>query len=505
MSDFAGTFERSALGRRFRFDERGTNLARDTVAGMTTFIVMSYIIFVNPAILGFAGVEGLQEQGLPFNAVLTSTCLVAGVMTIIMGLYTNMAYAIAPGLGLNAVVAFTLVAQAGLSFPEAMGLVVVEGLAVLILVLVGLREAIMNAIPIELKKAIAIGIGLFIAFIGLTNSGLVVRGTGTPVDLAPFTTWPVIITIVGILITIGLRAIGIPGDLFVGIILTTVFATIVNYAADVYPESSGYARWPDDIFESPDFSLVGEFNFDAFTTLPFIAALAFAFSLFLADFFDTMGTLVGVGRQAGYVDAQGEMPDIRKPLLVDSLAAAAGGAVSASSATTYIESSSGVAVGGRTGWVSVVTGALFFPFMFIAPLIGMVPPQATAPALLIVAWLMISVLTELEEEAEAVETGRAGSEESATAQPARTTRPRRKFAGIDFHDLALGLSAAIVIMFMPFSFSITDGIAAGFIVYVFIRVFQGAWNTVHPLMWGAAIAFAIYFAIPIMQQEFDWI
>jgi adenine/guanine/hypoxanthine permease len=505
MSDFAATLERSVLGRRFRFHERGTNLARDTVAGMTTFIVMSYIIFVNPAILGFAGVEGLQDQGLPFDAVLTSTCLVAGVMTIIMGLYTNMAYAIAPGLGLNAVVAFTLVAQAGLSFPEAMGLVVVEGLAVLILVLVGLREAIMNAIPIELKKAIAIGIGLFIAFIGLTNSGLVVRGTGTPVDLAPFTTWPVIITIVGILITIGLRAIGIPGDLFVGIILTTVFATIVNYAADVYPESSGYARWPDDIFESPDFSLVGEFNFDAFTTLPFIAALAFAFSLFLADFFDTMGTLVGVGRQAGYVDAQGEMPDIRKPLLVDSLAAAAGGAASASSATTYIESSSGVAVGGRTGWVSVVTGALFFPFMFIAPLIGMVPPQATAPALLIVAWLMISVLTEVEEEAEAGAAGRVGSEEATTGQLTRTTRPRRRLAGIDFHDLALGLSAAIVIMFMPFSFSITDGIAAGFIVYVFIRVFQGAWNTVHPLMWGAAIAFAIYFAIPIMQQEFDWI
>jgi|EndMetStandDraft_8_1072994.scaffolds.fasta_scaffold09695_7 adenine/guanine/hypoxanthine permease len=505
MSDFAGTFERSALGRRFRFDERGTNLARDTVAGMTTFIVMSYIIFVNPAILGFAGVEGLQDQGLPFNAVLTSTCLVAGVMTIIMGLYTNMAYAIAPGLGLNAVVAFTLVAQAGLSFPEAMGLVVVEGLAVLVLVLVGLREAIMNAIPLELKKAIAIGIGLFIAFIGLTNSGLVVRGTGTPVDLAPFTTWPVIITVVGIVITIGLRALGVPGDLFVGILLTTVFATIVNYAADVYPESSGYARWPDDIFESPDFSLVGEFNFDAFTTLPFIAALAFAFSLFLADFFDTMGTLVGVGRQAGYVDAQGEMPEIRKPLLVDSLAAAAGGAVSASSATTYIESSSGVAVGGRTGWVSVVTGALFFPFMFIAPLIGMVPPQATAPALLIVAWLMISVLTEVEEEAEAGETGRAGSEEATTSQLTRTTRRRRKLAGIDFHDLALGLSAAIVIMFMPFSFSITDGIAAGFIVYVFIRVFQGAWNTVHPLMWGAAIAFAIYFAIPILQQEFSWI
>jgi adenine/guanine/hypoxanthine permease len=505
MSDFAATFERSAFGRRFRFRENGTTPGRDTVAGMTTFIVMSYIIFVNPAILGFAGVEPLQDRGLPFDAVLTSTCLVAGVMTIIMGLYTNLAYAIAPGLGLNAVVAFTLVANEGLGFPEAMGLVVVEGLAITILVIAGLRESIMNAIPVELKKAIAIGIGLFIAFIGLTNSGLVVPGAATPVDLAEFTTWPVIITIVGIVLTVGLRAIGFPGDLFVGIILTTAFATIVNYAADVYPESQGYARWPDDIFDTPDFSLVGDFSFDAFTTLPFLAAVAFAFSLFLADFFDTMGTLVGVGRAAGYVDERGEMPEIRKPLLVDSLAAAAGGAASASSATTYIESASGVGVGGRTGWVSVVTGFLFFPFMFIAPLIGMVPPQATAPALLIVAWLMISVLTEVEEEAEVAETGRVGPEEATTAQPVATTRPRRHIAGINFHDLALGFGAAIMIMLMPFSFSITDGIAAGFIVYVLVRAFQGAWATVHPLMWAAALAFAIYFAIPIMQQEFGWI
>jgi AGZA family xanthine/uracil permease-like MFS transporter len=492
MSEFAATLERSGLGRRFRFGDNGTTLARDTVAGMTTFVVMSYIIFVNPAILGFAGVEALRDRGLPFDAVLTSTCLVAGVMTIIMGLYTNMAYAIAPGLGLNAVVAFTLVANEGLGYPEAMGLVVVEGLAITLLVILGLRESIMNAIPLELKKAIAIGIGLFIAFIGLTNSGLVVPGAGTPVDLAPFTTWPVIITVVGLLITIALRAIGFPGDLLIGIILTTAFATIVNYAADVYPEAQGYARWPDDVFRSPDFSLVGEFSFDAFSTLPFIAALAFAFSLFLADFFDTMGTLVGVGNQAGYVDERGEIREIRKPLLVDSLAAAAGGAASASSATTYIESSAGVGVGGRTGWVSVITGALFFPFIFIAPLIGMVPPQATAPALIIVAWLMISVLTELEEEAE-------------PGRPAEPPRARRTLAGIDFHDFALGFAAAVVIMFMPFSFSITDGIAAGFIVYVLARAVQGAWRTVHPLMWAAALAFAIYFAIPILQQEFDWI
>jgi AGZA family xanthine/uracil permease-like MFS transporter len=492
MSDLAASFERSAFGRRFRFRENGTTPGRDTVAGMTTFIVMSYIIFVNPAILGFAGVQALEGQGLPFDAVLTSTCLVAGVMTIIMGLYTNLAYAIAPGLGLNAVVAFTLVANEGLGFPEAMGLVVIEGLAVLILVVLGLREAVMRAIPLELKKAIAIGIGLFIAFIGLFNSGLVVRGQATPVDLAEFTTWPVIITVVGLVITIGLRAIGFPGDLLVGIVLTTIFATIVNYAADVYREDSGYARWPDDVFQSPDFSLVGEISFDAFSTLPFIAALSFAFTLFLADFFDTMGTLVGVGRQAGYLDERGELPDVGKPLLVDSAAAAVGGFASASSATTYIESASGVGVGGRTGWVSVVTGFLFFPFMFIAPLIGMVPPQATAPALLIVGWLMISVLTEGEEEAEEEEL-RGG------------VQPGRKLAGIDFHDVALGLSAAIVIMLMPFSFSITDGIAAGFITYVLVRIFQRQWARIHPLMWGAAIAFAIYFAIPILQQEFDWI
>ncbi|HJR98492.1 MAG TPA: NCS2 family permease, partial [Actinomycetota bacterium] len=445
MTSFAETFERSAFGKRFRFAQHRTTPARDTVAGITTFIVMSYIIFVNPAILGFAGVEGLEEAGLPFDAVLTSTCLVAGVMTILMGLYTNRAYAIAPGLGLNAVVAFTLVANEGLSFPEAMGLIVVEGLAITILVLLGLRESIMRAIPLELKKAIAIGIGLFIAFIGLFNSGLVVRGAATPVDLADFTTWTVLITIFGLILTIGLRAVGFPGDLLVGIVLTTAFATIVNYAADVYPEGLGYARWPDDIVSTPDFSLVGEFSFGAFTTLPFLAAVTFAFTLFLADFFDTMGTLVGVGRQAGYLDARGEMPDVQKPLLVDSLAAAAGGAASASSATTYIESASGVGVGGRTGWVSVVTGALFFPFMFLAPLIGMVPPQATAPALIIVGWLMISVLTEVEEEAE-LESGDPLRHDPTTAtEPAvarRPTTPERRLAGIDFHDIAVGLSAA---------------------------------------------------------------
>jgi AGZA family xanthine/uracil permease-like MFS transporter len=484
MSETAARSESGLLERRFKFAANGTTLARDTMAGVTTFIVMSYIIFVNPQILSFAGIEGLSEIGLPFNQVLAVTCLVAGVMTILMGLYTNMAYAIAPGLGLNAVVAFSLVAGEGLSFAAAMGLVVVEGIAVTILVLTGTREKIMDAIPLDLKKAIAIGIGLFIAFIGLVNSGIVVRGTPV-VDLAPLTTWPIFVTFFGLVLTIALRARGVRGDLLIGIVVTTILATIINESVDGAGFTAG-ASWPSDVYETPDLELLGNFNFDAFTELAFISAIVWAFSLFLADFFDTMGTLVGVGKPAGYLDKDGRMPNIRKPLLVDSLAAVAGGAASSSSATTYIESASGVSVGGRTGWVSVVCGALFFPFMFFAPIIGMVPPQATAPALIIVGFLMMSALTESEELAEE---GYAG----------------RKIAGIDFTDLGIGLAAALTIMIMPFTFSITDGIGMGFLAYVTVRAAQSRFKDIHPFMWLASAAFLLYFLVPFLQDTFDWI
>jgi AGZA family xanthine/uracil permease-like MFS transporter len=361
-------------------------------------------------------------------------------------------------------------------------------LLVTVLVLIGMREKVMRAIPLELKKAIAIGIGLFIAFIGLVNSGLVVRGEGTPVTLAEFTTWPIFVVVFGLVVTIALRAIGFRGDLLVGIILTTVVATIVNWGTDYSAFTQpGVARWPDDIAQSPNFGLVGEFSFDAFATIGVITTIALVFSLFLADFFDTMGTLIGVGKQAGYLTKDGELPQIRKPLLVDSLAAVAGGASSSSSATTYIESGAGVGVGGRTGWVAVVTGALFFPFMFFAPLIGMVPAQATAPALIIVGWLMITALTESEERAE-----RGGTVE-------------RKIAGIDFHDFAIGLSAALTIMIMPFTYSITNGIGFGFIAYVVIRIAQGEMRRVHPLMYAAAGAFGLYFIIPLLQDNLSWI
>ena len=477
------------LERYFGFAARGTTLARDTMAGVTTFVVMSYIIFVNPSIL--AGVKPVHGAALPFAAVLTSTCLVAGVMSILMGLATNYAFAIAPGMGLNAVVAYGLVASGKASFPEAMGLVVLEGVAMVLLAVSGLRELIFKAIPLELKKAIAIGIGLFIAFIGLYNSGIIAQDPShaTPVGLGSFTTWPVFVTIVGLVFTFALRAIGFRGDLLVGIVGTTILATIVNKATGYAAfGTSGPAVWPGwhHLYAAPNFSILGQISFHSFSAgqLGIVASLVWVFSLFLSDFFDFSGTSIGVGKQAGYVDEHGDIPNFKRALIVDGLAAIGGGAASASSATTYIESGSGVAAGGRTGWVAVVAGLLFFPFMFISPLIGMVPPQATAAALVVVGWLMISTLTEAEGEAE----GRPGS----------------KLAGIDFHDLAIGLSAALAIMIMPFTYSITNGIGFGFVTYTVICAARREWKRVHPFMWVASAAFVLYFLVPVLQQHVSW-
>src|SRR3954447_9300195 len=496
MAEYATSARRSRgslLERYFRFGEYGTTLARDTMAGVTTFVVMSYIIFLNPTILSFSGVNGLDGKGLPFDGVLTSTCLVAAVATIAMGLYTNRAYALAPGLGINAIVAFQLVATEGLSFPAAMGLIIVEGIAVTVLVLTGLREQVMRAIPLELKKAIAIGIGFFIAFIGLYDSGLVVQGQGTPVTLGHWTTWPIFIALFGLVLTVALRARRFKGDLLVGIIGTTIVATIVNHATDHKAFGTSTATFPGwgHLASWGNWSTFGNFDFHAFSKLGVVSAIVWVFALFLSDFFDTMGRLVGVGKPAGYLNAEGHMEDIRRPLLVDSLAAIAGGASSTSSATTYIESGAGVAGGGRTGWVAVVAGALFIPFLFFAPLISMVPSQATAAALIIVAYLMVSQLTEGEEEAE--------SEEGLSS------KTHVKLAGIDFHDLAIGFPALLVLVLMPFSYSITNGIGLGFIAYCLIRAVQGRAKDVHVLMWGVSAAFTLYFFVPLLQDHLSWI
>jgi AGZA family xanthine/uracil permease-like MFS transporter len=356
----------------------------------------------------------------------------------------------------------------------------------------GLRELIFKAIPLELKKAIAIGIGLFIAFIGLYNSGIIANldpSQGQPVGLGSFTTWPIFVTIFGLVFTFALRAIRFKGDLIVGIIGTTILATLINYWTDYAAfGSSGAAGavWPHHIASWPNLHLLGKISLDSFSSsqLGVIASLVWVFSLFLSDFFDFSGTAIGVGKAAGYVDKDGNIPNFKRALVVDGLAAMAGGAASSSSATTYIESGSGVAAGGRTGWVAVVAGLLFFPFMFFSPLIGMVPAQATAPALVVVGWLMISTLTEMEGEAEG-----AGAS---------------KLAGIDFHDLAIGLSAALAIMIMPFTYSITNGIGFGFITYTVICAASRQWKRIHPFMWIVSGAFVLYFLIPVLQLHYSF-
>ena len=474
----ADTGTPGALERTFKFKRWNTSLKRDTLAGLTTFIVMSYIIFVNPSILG------LEGEGLPFAAALTSTCLVAGVMTIVMGLFTNRAYAIAPGMGLNAVVAFSLVQGQGLTFASAMGLVVVEGIAITVLVLTGFREAIFRAIPLELKQAIVIGIGFFILFIGLVDGGLVVGGGGTPLSLGTFVGVPVAVTIFGLLITIIMFTRKWRGAIILGILFSTILAIILNYAYDTTSFMEGTAVVPSKIFAAPDFSLVGAFDLGAFAQLGVTAAILWVFSLMLSDFFDTMGTLVGVGGQAGYLDEKGDLPQVNRPLLVDSLAAAAGGMVSASSATTYIESGAGVAQGGRTGWVAIVTGVLFLLAMFFSPIAAVVPAAATAPALIIVGYLMMATLTKGESDA------------------AHATGECR--ASIDFTNIAFGLPAILIMTIMPLTYSIANGIGFGFIAYTLIRVVQGRGREVSWMLWVASAGFVLYFLIPLLQAE-GWV
>jgi adenine/guanine/hypoxanthine permease len=453
----------------FGIKKNGSTMGKEFLAGLTTFIVMAYIIFVNPAILSFAGIKDLQGLGPGFAPTMAVTCLVAGVMTIAMGLFTNYPLAIASGMGLNAVVAFQLIVGLKLPWPEAMGIIFVEGIVITILVITGFREAVMHAIPVSLKRAISVGIGLFILFIGLIDGGFVKPGTGIPVTLGSFTNIQALVAIIGLFITIVLMTMRVQGALLIGIIITTIVAIILNaisgYTAYTTP---GVAVMPTQIVASPDFSTFGKgLNLGAFTRIGFLSAALMVFSIMLADFFDTIGTVVGIGGKAGWLDKDGKLPRVRSVLLVDSLAAVFGGLSSASSATTYIESAAGVSQGGKTGLASVFTGILFLLAIFFSPLVAIVPPQATAPALIVVGFLMCTIVRE-----------------------------------INFEDFEEGFPALLTIALMPFSYSITNGIGAGFISYTFIKIIRGKGGEVHWMMYLVSIAFVVYFCIEWLKKSF---
>jgi adenine/guanine/hypoxanthine permease len=452
---------RSGLDDYFKITERGSTMRTEILGGLTTFLTMAYILFVNPQILG--AVTDNQGTALGFPQVLTVTALAAGVMTIAMGVYGRYPFAIAAGLGLNAFVAFTLVGQLGLTWPQAMGVIVIEGVVISILVLTGLRQMIMDAIPLDLKLAIGIGIGLFLAIIGFVNGGVVVAGQGTVVTINPdLTTLRILVFLVTLGLTAALVARNVRGSILIGIAAGTIAAMIINIGwGDKAIWSSvgpGIAQFPSSVTATPAFDLVGNFNFKVFSTLSFLTAIAAIVSVMLSDFFDTMGTAVGLGKEAGLLDEDGRLPGIKRVLFVDGVAAAVGGAVSSSSNTTYIESGAGIGDGARTGLSSVVVGVLFLLAMFFSPIAGIVPPEATAPALIIVGYLMM-----------------------------------KNVGDIDWRDPGIGIPALLTITLMPFTYSITNGVAAGFVSYTLIRVLQGRARDVHPLTYIVSILFIGYF------------
>ncbi len=475
----AVTLDSNFIDSYFKISERETSVAREVRGGVVTFLTMAYIIVLNPIILsGVADVDGNylgggSEPGSGFETIAVVTALVAGVLTILMGAVANFPLALATGLGLNAFVAYSVASQ--MTWADAMGLVVLEGLIILVLVLTGFRKLVFDAVPRELKIAIAVGIGLFITFIALVDAGFV-RTSGIaapPVGLGiggQLSGWPVLVFCIGLLLMIALYTRGVPGAILIGIAATTVLAGIVQTftktpGSQGDPTSKGWnlnvPSWPDDLVQMPDFSLLGEFSLlGGLDRVGFVTVALLVFSLMLADFFDTMGTMTAIGAEAELNDEDGAPEGAQRILIVDSVAAAAGGAAGISSNTSYIESASGVGDGARTGLASIVTGVLFLLSTFFAPLVQHIPNEAAVPALVLVGFLMMSQVTE-----------------------------------IGWDDPEIAIPAFLTIVLMPFTYSITAGIGAGFIAYVVLKSVMAKASEVHALLWVVAALFVVYFAI----------
>ena len=467
------------LDSYFKISQRGSSVAQEVRGGVVTFFTMAYIVALNPLIIGLTkDGDGKYLGGgdAPNLALIAAaTALVAGVLSILMGVVANFPLALATGLGLNTFVAVGIASK--MTWADAMGLVVLEGIIITVLVLTGFRTAVFRAVPTQLKIAISVGIGLFIALIGLVDAGFVRRtGTGpVPVTLGnngELVGWPVIVFAFGLFLTIGLMVRKVKAALLIGIVISTALAVSIESAFKVGPLFDGATGnvnpkgWnlnvpamPESVVATPDFGLLGSFNlFGSFERVPLITALLLVFTLLLADFFDTMGTMTAIGQEAGLNDKDGTPPNADRILLVDSLAAAAGGAAGVSSNTSYIESASGVGEGARTGLASVVTGVLFLLTTFLAPLVAIIPYEAATPALIIVGFLMMT-----------------------------------QIKSIDWEDYGIAIPAFLTIILMPFTYNISVGIGAGFVSYVVIRLLQGRSKDIHPLLLLVAGLFMIYF------------
>ena len=466
----------------FKINERQTTVVREMRGGLVTFVAMAYILILNPLILSGPDSTGAflggGTAGPNIPAIAAGTALVAAVCTILTGVVANFPLAMAAGLGLNTIVGAVIVKMPGMTWADGMGIIVIEGLIILLLVLTGLRTAIFKAVPRFLRTAISVGLGLFITLVGLVNAGVVRPSKGTPLSLGingSFASWPMMVFLIGLVVTAVCMLRKVPGAILIGIIVSTVVAIIVDKVAnpgmlDPVKNVSGWKSGGPTIMGSPvqipEFSTLGVFSITGpIQKLGFLAAIVLAFSVMLADFFDTMGTMVAVGSEGDLLDEHGMPYNTGRILTIDSLAATFGGMGGVSSNTSFVESATGVADGARTGLASVTTGVLFLLSIFFAPVVSLVPSEAAAPALVAVGFLMMQQVTE-----------------------------------IDWHDLSVGVPAFLTVAFMPFTYSITDGIGIGFIAYAIMWAFAGKARKVHPLMWFTAVVFVVYFYLDPIQK-----
>jgi AGZA family xanthine/uracil permease-like MFS transporter len=434
----------------FKLQAHGTTFQREVVAGITTFLTMAYILAVNPGMLSgrFAGAEAVV--GMPWGGIFTATVIASAIATLIMAFLANLPIALAPGMGLNAFFVYTVVLGMGYSWQLALTAVFLEGIVFIILSLFKIREAIINAIPINLRKAVAVGIGLFIALIGFANAGIVVGDTGTVIGLGNVTSGEPLLALLGLIIMVVLFTLKVPGSILLGIIITTVIG--IPFGVTKVPQG-----WSP--VATPDAPLLFAFDFKPESILTFKFFTVF-FTFLFVDIFDTVGTLVGVTTQAGLIDKNGKIPKVKQALLADAAGTVAGAALGTSTVTSYVESAAGVAAGGRTGLTSFTTAILFLLALFLSPLFLLIPAAATAPALIMVGYLMLKPVT-----------------------------------GIDFSDPTEGIPAFLAIAMMPFAYSIAEGIMYGIISYVILKVAANKLKDISVVTWVLFIVFLLRFVL----------
>ena len=476
----------SGLDKYFHITKRGSTVANEIRGGIATFFAMSYIVVLNPLIIGLAPDSSGTMLGVPQVAAVTA--LVAGIMTIAMGIWAKQPFAMAAGLGVNALLTTTIISTPNLTWPEIMGLVFWAGILMTLLVLTGFRTAVFNAVPESLKTAIVVGIGFFIAFIGLVNAGIIRRvpdiaGTTVPVKFGVnghLLGWPTLVFLFGLLLTITLWVRNVRGAILYSVLASTALAIFLEatlkigpsvYTNDAGEKVANPVGWSlnvpafgSDTSAVPDMSLVGKMDlFGGFTSIGGLAATLLIFTILVSAFFDAMGTSVGLATEAGTIK-DGQIENVDRVLLVDALGSVVGGGTSSSSSQIFVESATGIGAGARTGLANVVTGVLFLLAIFLSPLVTVVPFEAVAPAMVFVGFLMM-----------------------------------RQAVNIEWDDWALGIASFLTIIFMPLAYSIADGIGAGFVSYVFIRLVQGRAKEVHWLMYVVSAAFLVFFGMGLID------